>query len=150
MAKDKKQEDPDRIKYKLNRRPRIYDDEFIIAETDAFYEWMNDNSHAIYFKEFAFERGYAPSMLTIFAERNEQFREALMLAAEWQEMRLSKGGLDRSYAEGFTKFVLARNHGWSDAKNINITSNAPSTIVDLILQSAGTSTGLVNDKKPAP
>jgi hypothetical protein len=146
MAKDKVQE-KSHIKYKLNRRPRIYDDAFILIETDAFYEWMNDNSHAIYFKEFAFERGYDPSKLMVFAERSEEFRQALAIAHEWQEMRLAKGGLDRTYAEGFTKFVLARNHGWSDTKNINITSNGP--VPGWIAEASGESPGLVNAKKPS-
>ncbi len=130
-------------------RPRKYDDDFIENEAIALYKWIATTDE-IYFKQFAFERGFSPSKLTVFAERSEIFREALDHAHEWQQCRLVKGGLTKEFDSGFTKFVLARNHGWVEAKNINITSNEPNTIVDLILQTAGTSTGLVNDKKPAP
>ena len=130
-------------------RPRIYDDEFLEKEAVIFTKWIDDNtnSNAIYFKEFAFERGYAPSKMCIFAERNDSFRAALEVAHEWQELKLSKGGITKEFAEGFTKFVLARNHGWVEQKNINITSANP--IPAWALEAAGESKDLVNNDKPS-
>lgn len=133
------------VKCNLAGRPRTYDDAFIEKEAELFLKWIDENEHAIFLKEFAFERGYSPTKLQIFADRNEQFRIALAIAHEWQEMKLSKGGLTRDYAEGFTKFVLARNHGWNDTKNINITSNNP--LPGWVVDAAGKSTGLINDNK---
>jgi hypothetical protein len=131
------------FKSNVNGRPRVYDEEFIDKEADALYEWLNEDTGAIYFKEFAFLRGYAPSKLLIFSERSEKFREALDMAHQWQELQLSKGGITKEFAEGFTKFVLARNHGWVEQKNINITSNTP--IPAWVEEATGASKDLVKN-----
>jgi hypothetical protein len=125
-------------------RPRKFDDEFIENEASALYEWIATTDR-LYFKDFAFERGYGANKLVVFAERSENFREALENAKHWQESRLMHGGLTKEFDSGFTKFTMAHVCGWSDTKNININSNGP--VPGWISEAAGESPGLVNAKK---
>jgi hypothetical protein len=128
-------------------RPRKYDDEFLENEAKALWKWIGTTDR-LYFKDFAFERGYSPLKLPIFAERNENFRMAFLDAKEWQECRLVHGGLTKEFESGFTRFVMAKVCGWHDAKNINITSNNP--LPEWVVDAAGKSTGLINDNKSSP
>jgi hypothetical protein len=127
-------------------RPRIYDDEFIENEALAFYEWIERNE-GIYFKEFAFNRGYSPKQLAIFAERNQNFKVALETAHEWQEIKLATGGLTKIFDPGFTKFVMARTCGWRDEKTVNVNSNTP--IPDWVVEAEGKSKHLVKNDESA-
>ena len=128
-------------------RPRKFDDEFIENEAIALTEWIR-RTDALYFKEFAFERGYSPTKLTVFAERNINFREALKDAHEWQEARLVRGGLTKEFDPGFTKFVMARTCGWKEEKTLNVNSNTP--IPDWVVEAEGKSKNLVKNDESAP
>ncbi len=129
-----------------NGRPIKYTQEFIETEADALLKWIKDDEH-IYLKRFSFERGYSSSRLTEFAKANEKFSLALEKAHDWQEMKLAEGGLKKTFDSGFTKFVLARTHGWTDKKEISHTAdeNAPQWLKDSI----NNSKDLVSNEKPA-
>ena len=71
-------------------RPKIWTDEAIEAEADAFDEWM-DNKKGVWFKDFALERGYLPDKFTEFAEKNEKFKQVYRKAKFWQESLMVKG-----------------------------------------------------------
>ena len=127
-------------------RPRKYDDEFIEQEAHALWDWIS-STQCLYFKEFAFQRGYSPSKLSIFAERNENFRQALQDAHEWQESRLLKGGLTKEFDSAFTRFAMSQLCGWKDQKTLNVQSNGP--IPPWIAEAEGKSKNLVKNDEPA-
>src|SRR5208337_5317700 len=92
--------------------PKKYDDAFIEEEAKAFEEWMKKPG-SIYFKRFAFDRGYSQQRLSEFAEVNQKFSETFKRAKEWQEVRLAEGGLVNEFNAGFCKFVMGNACGWS-------------------------------------
>lgn len=101
-------------------RPPKYTKEFIEKEAEALLKWIKDPKN-IYLKRFAFERDYCSSRFTEFAKVNQKFALALKKAHEWQEIRLAEGGLSAEFNPGFTKFVLARTHGWTDKTEVKHT-----------------------------
>ncbi len=104
-------------------RPLKYDQAFIEAEAIALEEWMK-RPESIYFKRFAFDRGYSQQRLSEFADDNQRFSETLARAREWQEIRLAEGGLTNEFNAGFCKFVMGNACGWSDKTESKITGDA--------------------------
>lgn len=129
-----------------NGRPVKYTQEFIEAEADALDKWIAKDEH-IYLKRFSFQRGYSSQRLSEFASVNERFSEALNRAHEWQEIKLAEGGLTAEFNPGFTKFVLARTHGWTDQTMVKHTvdENAP----EWLIKATNNSKDLVKNDKPA-
>ena len=128
-------------------KPLIHTIEFIENEADALIDWINDDSHdGIFVTEFASRRGYSRQRFVEFAEKSNRFSDALKLAKEWQEEKLIKGGLLRTYDAGFTKFIMPRLCGdhWRDVKNVNVTSSGP--VANWIAETEGTSKDLLNDR----
>lgn len=104
-------------------RPKEYTPEFIEAEAEALEEWMQDPSN-IYFKKFAFERGYSYKRLSEFAAVNRRFKDTLERAREWQEIKLVEGGLLDEFNANLTKFVLINNHGWAEKTETKLSGDA--------------------------
>ena len=100
-------------------RPVKYTQEFIEGEAEALEKWMQ-NPGNIYFKRFAFDRGYSYQRLSEFAEVNDRFSATLLRAREWQEIRLAEGGLTNEFNSNFCKFVMGNACGWSDRQESKI------------------------------
>jgi len=124
-------------------RPEKYTKEYIENEAEEFLKWIK-LPKSIYFKRFAINRGYHPNRLSEFAEMNERFSGVYEIAREWQEVRLTEGGLSRELDSSFTKFVMAKVCGWKEEKNVNITSNG-TPIPEWAKQAEGQSKDLVNE-----
>lgn len=119
MAKKKEKDDK---KKNPNGRPVVYTKEFIEAEADALEKWMQ-NPKSIFFKRFAFDRGYSHNRLPEFAEVNKKFSVTFNRAREWQEIRLAEGGLTSEFNGGFCKFVMGNACGWHDKSETKITGD---------------------------
>lgn len=98
-------------------RPLEWTKERIDAEAEAFVEWMQ-KPDSIYYKRFAFDRGYSVTMFDKFMKISERFHEVYKLAREWQEAKLCEGGLTSKYNPGFTKFVMGNTCGWYDKQQV--------------------------------
>lgn len=125
-------------------RPLKYTAEFIEAEADALEKWMQQPG-SIYFKRFAFDRGYSQQRLSEFAEVNQRFSATLAKAREWQEIRLAEGGLTNEFNSGFTKFVMGNVCGWSDRTETKLSGDAANPLAFLMQQVDGGSKDLVKD-----
>jgi len=124
-------------------RPKKYTDEFINNEAIEFCRWFL-TTDALYFKEFAFERGYSPQRLSEFANSNKNFSEALNIAHEWQEIKLFKGGLTGEFNSGFCKFAMSNICGWADKSEQKLSTDPNNPIAPWIQQANGTSKDLVD------
>lgn len=102
--------------------PKIYTNEFIENEADAFLKWVKKHNN-IYFKRFAVERGYHPQRLSEWAKENKKFSDAYELAQAWHEIKLVEGALTSDLNPGFTKFVLTNTCGWSEKAEATTTNN---------------------------
>lgn len=125
-------------------RPQKYTQEFIEAEADALEKWMQ-NSDSIYFKRFAFDRGYSQQRLSEFAEVNQRFSETLARAREWQEIRLAEGGLTSEFNSSFCKFVMGNACGWTDKQETKLSGDAVNPLAFLLQKTDGESKDLVNE-----
>ena len=126
-------------------RPKIYTDEFIEAEAEALEEWMK-RPGSIYFKRFAFDRGYSQQRLTEFAASNKKFSETWERLKEWQEIRLAEGGLIDEFNSGFTKFVMVNACGWRDKVETKLSGDAANPLTFLLTKVDGSSKDLVSDE----
>jgi len=93
-------------------RPPKYTEEWMKDEAIALLEWIkdekNDPTTKIYLGSFALERGYPRQKLSMFAEKNIEFRDAYEQAKTWQENKFLFNGLNRKWDAGFTQYVMAR------------------------------------------
>lgn len=126
-------------------RPQKYTQEFIEAEADALEKWMQEPS-SIYFKRFAFDRGYSQQRLSEFAEVNHRFSETLAKAREWQEIRLAEGGLTNEFNPGFCKFVMGNICGWSDKQETKLSGDAANPLKFLLEKIDGEGKEFVADE----
>lgn len=134
--------------YNINNeggRPIVYDDNFIEAEALAFREWMK-NPCNLYFKEFAFERGYSPQRLSEFSARNQRFSEVYAEAKQWQEIRLVRGGLTNEFNSNFTKFVMYNVCGWVDKQETKLSGDKQNPLGFILGEIDGTSKNMVKDE----
>ena len=123
-------------------RPLKYTAEFIEVEAEALEKWMQ-RPESIYFKRFAFDRGYSYKRLGEFAEVNEKFSDTLARAREWQEIRLAEGGLTNEFNGNFCKFVMVNACGFVEKTEQKITGDAEFSFVLNAID--GTTKQLVND-----
>jgi len=127
-------------------RPKIYDNEFIEAEAAALEDWMHQPD-SIYFKRFAFDRGYSQQRLSEFAEVNQRFSETLARAREWQEIRLAEGGLRNEFNSGFCKFVMGNACGWTDRTETKLSGDSVNPLAFILKSVDGTTKELINDEQ---
>ncbi|HEY4832822.1 MAG TPA: terminase small subunit [Waddliaceae bacterium] len=125
-------------------RPIKYTKEFIEAEADALEKWMQQPD-SIYFKRFAFDRGYSQQRLNEFAELNEKFSETLTRAREWQECRLAEGGLMGEFNGSFCKFVMGNACGWTDRTETKLSGDAVNPLAFVLQNVDGKTKELIND-----
>ena len=128
----------------LNLLFEEYDDAFIENEAIEFEKWMQQPG-SLYFKEFAFERGYSPQRLSEFAESNKRFSEVYATAKQWQECRLVRGGLLNEFNAGFCKFVMGNVCNWSDKSESKVSGDSSSPL-GFILQNVNCTKDLVKDE----
>lgn len=127
-------------------RPQKYTQEFIEREAEALEKWML-NPDSIYFKRFAFDRGYSQQRLSEFADVSERFSETLARAREWQEIRLAEGGLKNEFNSGFCKFVMGNACGWTDRTETKLSGDAVNPLAFILQNVDGITKELVNDDK---
>jgi len=126
-------------------RPKIYTDEFIEAEADALEAWMK-KPESIYYKRFAFDRGYSQQRLNEFAESNKRFSETYARAREWQEIRIAEGCLQNELNAGFGKFFMGNICGWADRTETKLSGDAVNPLAFVLKEIDGTTKELVNDE----
>ena len=77
---------------------------------ELLIKWANTSKGALFYKSFAFERGYSPSRMIEFANSSQKFSVALSYAKQKQEEQLVTKALWNQTNPGFTKFFLINNH----------------------------------------
>jgi hypothetical protein len=126
-------------------RPAKYTPEFIEAEADALEKWMQDPG-SLYFKRFAFDRGYSQQRLSEFAEVNDKFSETLVRAREWQEIRLAEGAMKEELNPGFCKFLMTNLCGFAEKTETKVSGDAANPLGFVLQNVDGKTKELVNDK----
>jgi hypothetical protein len=134
--------------YNINNegRPVKYTQEFIEKEAIALDQWLKDPK-SIYFKRFAFDRGYSQQRLDEFAQVNQNFSETLTRARQWQEIRLAEGGLINEFNAGFCKFVMGNACGWTDKTETKISGDAANPLSFIYSAIDGKTKDLIDDKQ---
>ena len=116
----------------------IYTQEWMEKEAEIFLEWMK-KPESVFYKMFAFERGYSAVRLTEFASKCKAFAEAMEIANQWQEAKLLNESFWQRGSSKIATFVLGAKYGYKD----------PNTIaqnLDKMRYLDGKSEELVNDK----
>ena len=88
-------------------RPIKYTAEWLKEEAQALIEWI-EKDEGIYLGDFAYERGYARTMLPDFASTSKDFFDALELARNWQERKLLTNGLLKNFDATQVRYTMAR------------------------------------------
>lgn len=123
-------------------RPKIWTDEAIEKEAEAFLVWLS-LPDSIWYEDFALERGYCPDYISEWADSNDRFRRVYKYAKGWQKSKLTKGGLLNTFNPPFTKFVMSNTCGWTDKSE---TKSEISGLQDLFKDISDTSRDLVNNE----
>ena len=86
------------VRGRSGRKPK-WTDEQIEEAADSLLDWLEaDPENHIWFKSWAIENGIAPQYLSLWAEKNRIFREAMEIAERTQkEGRLVEGGLRNKF-----------------------------------------------------
>lgn len=127
--------------------PPKYTKEFIENEADEFIKWMQ-LPRSIYYKSFAFSRGYSQQRLTEWAASNEKFAETMRIANDWQEQKLIECSLHNDTNASMTKFVLINKHNWRDKQEtVILSADSNNPLAALLTQTQGQSKDLVNEPK---
>lgn len=124
-------------------RPVIYTDEFIENEAEEFLKWMK-KPDSLYFKTFAFERGYSAVRMSEFAKSNRRFSEVLELAQTWQDAKVSVGALNNNLNSGFSKFFMSNVCGWSEKTESKLSGDSENPL-SFLLTTIEDTRELVND-----
>jgi hypothetical protein len=85
---------------------------------DSLVRWVNENVRSernFTLGAFAFWHGIRPGQLIVYARRHEGFKEAYLLAKEFQEHMVTHGALHGTINSRFAQFHLGCNHGWKMA-----------------------------------
>lgn len=122
-------------------RPELYTEEWCKNEAKLFLNWMQKED-SIYYKTFAFERGYSAQRFHDFCKISVEFSEAMKVANEWQEQKLVAFALFNKTNASITKFVLSNKHQWSD-KTVVVQEISPAQ--STIAQSAGSTKDLIHE-----
>lgn len=126
--------------------PKIYTDEFIEKEAMLFEEWMK-KPDSVYFKEFAFERGYSQKLFSEWAAVNHRFAETLQRVKEWQEFRVAKGTLKNEFNAPFAKFFMGNVCGWSEKTETKISGDSENPLSCILTNVSGKTKELVSGEE---
>jgi len=126
-------------------RPKIYTDEFIEKEAIEFEKWMQQPD-SLYFKEFAFLRGYSSKCFSEWEQVNQRFSETMSRVREWQEFRISKGALLNELNPSFSKFFMSNVSGWSERTESKISGDSVNPLSCLLVKIGGQSKELVDEQ----
>ncbi len=87
--------------------PAIYDDDFIENEAAALREWIV-LPRSLWLKGFAYERGYSPTRMWEFGQKNKEFSNALEFAKDEQERKFIMGAWSKEMDMAFVKHFMPR------------------------------------------
>ncbi len=87
--------------------PLIYDDEFIENEALALRAWAVGPRN-LWLKGFAYERGYTPTRMWEFGQKNDEFAKALEFAKDEQERKFVYGAWSKEMDMAFVKHFMPR------------------------------------------
>lgn len=125
-------------------RPARFTKEFIENEADEFEKWMQ-LPDSIYFKEFAFLRGYSSKLFCEWAEENPKFRETYMRVKEWQEFKVAKNSLLGHYNSNFSKFFMSNVCDWREKQETKLSGDQSNPLAFILKECLSDSKDLVND-----
>lgn len=123
--------------------PKKYTLEFIDNEADEFEKWMK-KPDSLYYKEFAYERGYHYARFSEFCEVSEKFADAYLKARMWQENKFLRGGLLNQFNAGFCKFVMANTCGWTEKSETKLSGDAVNPLAFVLKTIDGDSKELID------
>jgi hypothetical protein len=125
-------------------RPLRFTKEFIENEAVEFEKWMKLES-SVYFKEFAFLRGYSSVEISEWAQKNEKFREVYTRVKEWQEIKIAKGSLLGEYNSNFAKFFMSNVCNWSEKQETKLSGDNSNPLAFILKECLPDTKDLVND-----
>ena len=122
---------------------KVYTDEFIEKEADAFLEWMKQGK-GIFYKRFALSRGYSPQRMCEWAKSNKKFAEVYEFCKHWQESEFLEKSLLGEYNNSIARLALATHHGYTEKSQISgDQANPLMAVINLV---DGKTKELVNDE----
>jgi hypothetical protein len=124
-------------------RPRKYSNEDIERFANEFLIWIKNDSN-FWVKDFCLEKGIDPRLMSEWAKENEKFSEAYSLAKGYQESRIFKGSMQKTFDSGMSKFALVNNHGWIDKTETKVSGDAVNPLAFILQSVDGSSKDLIN------
>jgi len=126
-------------------RPKRFTTEFIEAEAEAFEGWSK-RKDVLWYEDFASERGYCPSNLSVWAKENEKFRQAYTRMYFWQKSLLVRGGLLNKFNSSVTRILLNKFGFEEQPKIVNVVGG--DTVDARIKKQDGSTKDLVDESRP--
>lgn len=125
-------------------RPQKYSTEYIEQLADELLIWIKIDSN-FWLKDFCLEKGIDPRLMSEWAKENERFSEAHSLGKSFQESRIFKGSMLKTFDSGMSKFALTVNHGWIDKVETKVSGDAVSPLSCVLNLINGQTKDLIND-----
>lgn len=126
-------------------RPKKYTEEFINRQADELIIWLREPKN-IFFEDFLLDQDLNPQLMAIWAKENDKFSSAYDIAYQRQASRIKNGAITKDFSDGFSKFILINNHGYSDKTETKISGDAVDPLV-FVLGTIPSSKDLVTDGK---
>ncbi len=128
-------------------RHKEYTEAWLKKEAKALLKYAHDTDMP-FEKEFASRRGYSSQRISEFANKSEEFSEALKKMKDLQEIKIVKAAMERKINITFAIFTLKNVAGWRDIPIINTSEDRGLTLVDIVKSVTGKSRVENNDKGP--
>lgn len=125
-------------------RPKKYTTEYIEQLADELIIWIKSDSN-YWIKDFCLEKNIDPRLMNDWSKENEKFSDAYSLAKGYQESRIFKGSMQKTFDSGMSKFALVNNHGWADKTETKLSGDPLNPLAFLLNSIDGTTKDLIND-----
>ncbi len=97
-------------------RPKKYSDERLSELSISLKKWVKEKyrkDEMGYLVEWCFDNDFNTRYFKRYCEQHGEFNDAYEFAKDWQEYRIAKGGMDKSFDSRFAQFYLSSKFGWN-------------------------------------
>lgn len=119
-------------------QPEKYTQTFIENEAVALRAYIPTATPFPFLKDFCYARGYGSQHISVFAQKNKNFFEALNIFKDAQETKLVFGGITKTFDGWFTFQTLKNVAGWRDKTELEHSGEVDTGKNIIIIRSGGT------------
>jgi hypothetical protein len=108
---------------------------------------MYEEEENLFFEEFFMKSGHYRSVVEYLSKKYATFSDYINKAKQIQEIKLCKLGLSSKSNPAITIFLLKNNHGYSDQKKMDLTTDGKSIEKQIYRLGDGTAPGLAGGSR---